>query len=349
MSLDERDLELLSAYLDNALTVEERAQVETRLAADPALKRELERLRLTRGLVRDLPQLKAPRPFTLTPAMIEPPHVLLFPATVAFSVVSAAAAIIVLLAGVILLSTGRQPNAAQVANLPTNTALAAASNLAATFTATFDPTPMAETPEVEIQMFSAVEPTESGADDAQADEAEAPAEAAEAGLADAFIQPTSEKSPTPEEVGDAAGAAMPVAPMPFATPSLPTPPPQATLVFPTMTPMPSPQADLLQAEESVQELPGARLIGSPTPELAEEAAPAAALLITMTASPPPTGTKAPTITLSHTPAPTITHTPTPTPAPAVAQGDGSSIGTALIVLAALLFLLSAAAFMRRNG
>ncbi len=61
---EQRD-ELLSAYLDGQLSAEEQARLEARLAADPALKAELDALRRTVALVRDLPPVPVPRNFIL--------------------------------------------------------------------------------------------------------------------------------------------------------------------------------------------------------------------------------------------------------------------------------------------
>ncbi|MBN2304749.1 MAG: zf-HC2 domain-containing protein [Anaerolineae bacterium] len=65
----ERDFELLSAYLDGELPDRERAALEQRLSQDHALRDLLDDLRNTVALVRDLPRLKAPRSFTLDPAV----------------------------------------------------------------------------------------------------------------------------------------------------------------------------------------------------------------------------------------------------------------------------------------
>lgn len=62
--------ELLSAYLDGELSPREQARLETRLAADPALRARLKTLRHTVALVRNLPQVEAPRNFLLTPTMV---------------------------------------------------------------------------------------------------------------------------------------------------------------------------------------------------------------------------------------------------------------------------------------
>lgn len=57
--------ELLSAYLDDEVTVEERALVEAAIAADPAIAWQVESLRQTVQLLQALPPLALPRAFTL--------------------------------------------------------------------------------------------------------------------------------------------------------------------------------------------------------------------------------------------------------------------------------------------
>ncbi len=57
----DRNVEQLSAYLDGELTEAERATLEARLQANPALYGELDSLRQTVALVRSLPRLAAPR------------------------------------------------------------------------------------------------------------------------------------------------------------------------------------------------------------------------------------------------------------------------------------------------
>lgn len=64
----ERDFELLSAYLDNQLSVSERVTLERRLGDEPQLRTELEDLRATVGVLRDLEPARPPRSFTLDPA-----------------------------------------------------------------------------------------------------------------------------------------------------------------------------------------------------------------------------------------------------------------------------------------
>lgn len=64
--------DLLSPYLDGEITGEERMLVEQALAASPELQRELESLRRTVAMVAALPPMPAPRPFTLTKAVVRP-------------------------------------------------------------------------------------------------------------------------------------------------------------------------------------------------------------------------------------------------------------------------------------
>jgi hypothetical protein len=61
---EQRD-EQLSAYLDDQLSAGERARLEARLATDPALQAELDALRHTVAVVRDLPPIPVPRNFIL--------------------------------------------------------------------------------------------------------------------------------------------------------------------------------------------------------------------------------------------------------------------------------------------
>lgn len=70
--MNQRDLELLSSYLDGQLKPSdaERARLEARLSSDPNLRAVLDDLRSARTLLRKLPARKAPRNFTLTPKMV---------------------------------------------------------------------------------------------------------------------------------------------------------------------------------------------------------------------------------------------------------------------------------------
>lgn len=69
----DRDLELLSAYVDGELSDREAAALEQRLRHEPALSAALEDMRATIALLNKLPSLKAPRNFTLDPARFRRP------------------------------------------------------------------------------------------------------------------------------------------------------------------------------------------------------------------------------------------------------------------------------------
>jgi hypothetical protein len=90
--MNQRDLELLSSYLDGQLKPSDSARLEARLSSDPALREVLGDLRAARGLLRQLPMRKAPRNFTLTPKMVgkNPPLPRSYPA---FKFVTALASI----------------------------------------------------------------------------------------------------------------------------------------------------------------------------------------------------------------------------------------------------------------
>src|SRR5215211_2028487 len=80
--MNNRDLDLLSSYLDGQLRPSDSARLEARLSADPHLRAVLDDLRAARGLLRQLPMRKAPRNFTLTPKMVgkNPPLPRAYPA-----------------------------------------------------------------------------------------------------------------------------------------------------------------------------------------------------------------------------------------------------------------------------
>jgi hypothetical protein len=66
-----QDLNQLSAYLDDALNVKERQAFEARLQVEPELRQKLTNLRATKYLLNNLPTMRAPRNFTLSPEMVK--------------------------------------------------------------------------------------------------------------------------------------------------------------------------------------------------------------------------------------------------------------------------------------
>ncbi|MCS7179222.1 MAG: zf-HC2 domain-containing protein [Anaerolineae bacterium] len=71
--VQEKTDEWLSAYIDGALSPRERARLEARLAEDADLRARLESLRQVVVLVREMPPVRAPRNFLLTPTMVQRP------------------------------------------------------------------------------------------------------------------------------------------------------------------------------------------------------------------------------------------------------------------------------------
>ena len=121
MTEQDRD-ELLSAYLDGELNEAEQARLEQQLAADPELQSELDALRRTVEMVRDLPVQPIPRNFILPQSVatrsrsapaVRPRHRWAAPIlTAATSLVSLLFAIV--LAGDLLLA----PGAMRMASMP---------------------------------------------------------------------------------------------------------------------------------------------------------------------------------------------------------------------------------------
>ncbi len=68
--LNDRDLELISAYIDGQLSAEERREVERRLDNEANLRLAYEELRATVQALRDLEPVRPPRSFTLDPANV---------------------------------------------------------------------------------------------------------------------------------------------------------------------------------------------------------------------------------------------------------------------------------------
>lgn len=109
-NLSDTDYELLSAYIDDALSVSERSVLEARLNDDPALQYELNALRQTVALINQLPRMTAPRDFSLTREMVgirlvdKPRRPLIFPILQAVSAI--AAMVMIVFAVGLFLNTG---------------------------------------------------------------------------------------------------------------------------------------------------------------------------------------------------------------------------------------------------
>ncbi len=69
--LKQKELELLSAYLDNQLIGKEKTRVETKIQSDKVWEIAFDNLQLTRKVLQRAPQIKIPHNFTLRPEMIK--------------------------------------------------------------------------------------------------------------------------------------------------------------------------------------------------------------------------------------------------------------------------------------
>lgn len=208
--LTDGDYELISAYIDDALTAAERASFEARLQSDDLLASELEAMRRTVAAVGDLPVLKAPRNFTLTPEIVgqSPANITPLPASRRRThwMYGAAAAVLVLVVGVGLFLSLNAPGesipsaANQVAAAPTTAAPQATARITAIPTQPASDAGILPTPTVIIMEM----------------EEEAPAgdTALEAPPAPQIVQPESSPSPMPtqalgrSETGEGAGGSI---------------------------------------------------------------------------------------------------------------------------------------------
>lgn len=101
-----QDWQLLSAYLDNELSPQEKTSLEKRIFANPELNASLNELRQTKTLLHSIPNKKVPHNFTLTPEMVKSrstPFSRLFPI---FTFSSAAATVLLVISFVFQMGLG---------------------------------------------------------------------------------------------------------------------------------------------------------------------------------------------------------------------------------------------------
>ena len=116
--LSPRDLEQLSAYLDQQLSREEYRQIEKRLQVESNLRYELEELRQTRFLLRSLSYVHVPRNFTLAPHLFGAQPYRSSVPILSFASAVAAALLIFLLVGEWLFTRSLGAATPVAANLP---------------------------------------------------------------------------------------------------------------------------------------------------------------------------------------------------------------------------------------
>lgn len=110
-SIPPPDADLLSAYLDDQLSSGDRAALEARLNAEPALQDALEQLRQTVAVLRAAPEVAIPRSFRLDPATYgrNIPYWARYGAIRAVAMVGSAAATFMILFGLLMSRTGFTP------------------------------------------------------------------------------------------------------------------------------------------------------------------------------------------------------------------------------------------------
>jgi anti-sigma factor RsiW len=115
-SFSPRDIERLSAYLDGDLPPQQVEALEARLRSEAELRRRLEELRHTIAQLRDMPPVRAPRNFTLTPEMagLKPRRPPLF-SFFRFASAVAAVALVVVIGLDLAVASGQLPSLSGVA------------------------------------------------------------------------------------------------------------------------------------------------------------------------------------------------------------------------------------------
>ncbi|MFN7209261.1 MAG: hypothetical protein ACK4P1_02570 [Aggregatilineales bacterium] len=151
--LTPEDFELLSAYLDEALSARQREALEARLAASAELRAQLDELRAMHALLRSAPVLRLPRDFRLDPAAHARRAWWARLETLRLTSALSAAAAVLLIALGVLLSNLPRPSAQPVALQPT------AAPTSAVFQAAEPPTPTNPATPVQPPALAPIPPT----------------------------------------------------------------------------------------------------------------------------------------------------------------------------------------------
>lgn len=275
-----RDYKLLSAYLDNQMSAQERARFESRINQEPALQHELHEINKTRLLLRNLPKLRAPHNYFINSEVVSNSSRVHQPFRLApaYGIASAIATILLVLVifGDRLLSSGSPAMLAPASVAPT------------------------EFMEIAKEVELSAAPTTS------------PAEAAPMAMMEAPVLATSPPSPTNLKVGEPESATP-------TTIYLDAFPPTSTPEISIFMSQEQTESARISCEEyylsgSTQALPSSSICPTPTDSLTYfmEGIYASATPFTATSeirTPDPTTT--PTLTPSPTPSPTSTPTDTP--------------------------------------
>ncbi len=340
--LTDLDYDLLSAYIDDALSESERTALELRLQAEPELRSELDELRATVTLLNNLPTLKAPRDFTLDARYAR--RSTFFFTSAAFTALSSAAAIILFALGAYLFA-GRNNAQAPAASTSQEAQLAlrVTSTIAAT---TLDKAAFLTPTEESLQNENAITETSSNS----------PVPSGGITANDAVAIPTSTALPS----------AFPAAP-PLTEPDTaqspgslainPTIAPTAGFLFGQQRTEDATETAFYDQYAAPSSAAGAVGAAAPSPfdqgdatgGEANTSSAFAATQLPMTATVVPTDTALPTLTLTSTatltdtPQPTDTDTPAPTASRQAAQPLESApdVLPLILVVLGVIFLLIA--------
>ncbi len=95
--LSSQDQEQVSAYLDEALSPRDSAELKARLSAEPELAAALQAMQRTRAMLRRAAQRRVPRSFAVTQQMLGAPRTSLFSGWTSLNFASAAATLLLVL------------------------------------------------------------------------------------------------------------------------------------------------------------------------------------------------------------------------------------------------------------
>jgi hypothetical protein len=189
-SSPEHDLEQLSAYLDNQLSLAERVNLERRLEQEPSLRGMLDELRATATALRSLDPLRPPHSFTLDPATVRRPRPF-FPLAWVMQLGSGLAGMLLVALATVQLLAG-----------PSEATMSPMTAMATAPAAVTVPMPAAA-PAAEMRLEATAGAAASGVAPAESEAAASPMSSADAPLGAASAPAESEAAASPMSTADA--------------------------------------------------------------------------------------------------------------------------------------------------
>lgn len=360
--LTDLDYDLLSAYIDGALTDSERADLESRLQAEPELRSELDELQATVTLLNNLPPRKAPRDFTLDARYARRTS---FFASAAFSALSTAAAVILFAVGAFLFTNNNAPQPMTSSESAAQVAVGITATSATTLDKAADATETLAAAANDVAPVTAPTILEQEAEGTLADGVMTQATMTNETSTGSLFQPDTEQPQDSQDNADTVNA-VPAAPSQSQERSteatetvgaeLYSAQPQSTGAMGGAV-QSEPPADangamssmMVAPSETPPEIMGFAATQQPLP--AATFAPSSTQRPMATREPSATITPSPTLTLTHTPPATNTLAPTPVPPVERERASTTSLlPTLLLVLGAVFLVLAVATTIvrRRN-